>query len=187
MYAKLTDGAIEIAPKNYTDNNTTICNFNLDESIMRKYGYKSVIEAEKPNYHYTLSYKETEEDIIEIVSPDIKTAKQNKITENDSLRDEKLLSGVTYNNVLFDSDTEQKTNLTAKYLMMSDTDTVVWYGMDNQPLLCTKDDLMAIGQLIETLHTFCWENNAYIKEQIAQAETIEEVESIEIEYDRHDT
>lgn len=184
MYAKLTDGALEIAPKNYTDNNTIICNFNLDESIMRKYGYKPVIEAEKPNYPYTLSYKETEEDIIEIVSPDIKTAKQNKITENDSLRDEKLLSGVTYNNVLFDSDTEQKTNLTAKYLMMSDDDTVTWFGMDNKALLCTKQDLLAIGNLIETLHTFCWENNAYIKEQIAQAETIEEVESIEIDYNR---
>lgn len=114
-------------------------------------------------------------------------AKESKIAENDTVRDKKLLEGVTYSNVLFDSDNEQKINLLAKYSMMSDTDTVVWYGMDNQPLLCTKDDLMAIGQLIETLHTFCWENNAYIKEQIAQAKTIEQLEEIDISYDRVDT
>lgn len=114
-------------------------------------------------------------------------AKQNKIAENDTTRDKKLLEGVTYSNVLFDSDNEQKINLLAKYSMMSDIDTVVWYGMDNQPLLCKKDDLMAIGQLIETLHTFCWENNAYIKEQIAQAETLEQLEEIDISYDRVDT
>lgn len=111
-------------------------------------------------------------------------AKNYKAEENDTLRDTKLLEGVTYNNVLFDSDTEQKTNLTAKYLMMSDEDTVVWFGMDNQALLCTKQDLLTIGSLIEELHSFVWENNAYIKEQINNATTIEEVESIEISYDR---
>jgi hypothetical protein len=113
--------------------------------------------------------------------------KEQRIAENDGLRDTALLRGVTYNNVLFDSDTEQKTNLTAKFLMMSDTDTVTWYGMDNQALLCTKADILAIGQLIEELHSFCWENNAYIKEQIANAETVEEVNAIEINYDRADT
>ena len=112
--------------------------------------------------------------------------KEQRISENDGLRDTALLRGVTYNNVLFDSDTEQKTNLTAKFLMMSATDTVTWFGMDNQALLCTKADILAIGQLIEELHSFCWGNNAYIKEQIANAETVEEVNAIEIDYDRAD-
>ncbi len=109
-------------------------------------------------------------------------AKIEKAEENDRLRDAKLLEGVTYNNVLFDSDNEQKINLLAKYSMMADTDTVVWYGMDNTALLCTKGDLMAIGRMIETLHTFCWENNAYIKEQIAEAKSISELNYIEIDY-----
>ena len=109
-------------------------------------------------------------------------AKEQRISENDGLRDTALLRGVTYNNVLFDSDNEQKINLLAKYSMMADTDTVVWYGMDNTALLCTKGDLMAIGRLIETLHTFCWENNAYVKEQIAEAKSISELNDIEIDY-----
>lgn len=110
--------------------------------------------------------------------------KADKIALNDELRDKALLCGVEYQGVLFDSDTDQKVNLLATVGMMSDTDTVVWYGMDNQGLLCTKADLMAIGGLITELHSFCWQNNAYIKEQINQAESIEELEKIKINYER---
>ena len=113
--------------------------------------------------------------------------KTERVAENDVLRDTALLSGVIYQNILFDSDTDQKVNLLATVGMMSDEDTILWYGMDNQGLLCTKADLMAIGGLITELHSFCWQNNAYIKEQIEQAETIEELEQIEINYVRGDT
>ena len=111
-------------------------------------------------------------------------AKENKILLNDELRDRALLGGVTYQNVLFDSDTDQKVNLLATVGMMSDEDTITWYGMDNQGLLCTKTDLMAIGGLITELHSYCWGMNAYIKEQISEAQTLEELENIEINYDR---
>lgn len=111
-------------------------------------------------------------------------AKENKILLNDELRDRALLGGVTYQNVLFDSDTDQKVNLLATVGMMSDEDTITWYGMDNQGLLCTKADLMAIGGLITELHSYCWGMNAYVKEQIQNAETMEELDNIEINYDR---
>lgn len=114
-------------------------------------------------------------------------AKENKILLNDELRDSALLGGVTYQNVLFDSDTDQKVNLLATVGMMSDEDTITWYGMDNQGLLCTKADLMAIGGLITELHSYCWGMNAYIKEQIQNADTMEELESIVINYDRLDS
>lgn len=114
-------------------------------------------------------------------------AKENKILLNDELRDRALLGGVTYQNVLFDSDTDQKVNLLATVGMMSDEDTITWYGMDNQGLLCTKTDLMAIGGLITELHSYCWGMNAYIKEQINNAETMEELDNIEINYARDDT
>lgn len=124
-----------------------------------------------------------------IVNPEwdniqLEKAKTDKITLNDELRDSALLGGVTYQNVLFDSDTDQKVNLLATVGMMSDEDTITWYGMDNQGLLCTKTDLMAIGGLITELHSYCWGMNAYIKEQINNAETMEELESIEINYAR---
>lgn len=109
--------------------------------------------------------------------------KSEKIKENDKNRDKKLLEGVTYNNVLFDSDTDQKINLLATYGIMTDDNTIVWYGKDNNGLLCTKNDLLAIGNLITKLHNYCWENNAYIKEQIENAQTIEELENVIINYE----
>ena len=108
--------------------------------------------------------------------------KQEKVQLNDTARDEALYGGVTYQNVLFDSDTDQKINLLATLSRMQDTDTLTWYGMDNQGLLCTKADIEAIGQLIIQLHSYCWNMNAYIKEQIQEAQTIEEVEAIIIDY-----
>lgn len=109
------------------------------------------------------------------------------IAINDDLRDKALIGGVTYQNVLFDSDTDQKVNLLATVNMLSDEDTILWFGMDNQGLLCTKADLIAIGGLITELHSFCWNMNAHIKEQIAGAQTLEELAEIEISYDRADT
>jgi hypothetical protein len=164
----------------------------LDEKELNTDGFKEFVPAQyEQGKSYEWSYEETETQIIEHVkeivpSPKdiLKMAKESKIRENDELRDKALLDGVTYQNVLFDSDTDQKVNLLATVGMMSDTDTVVWYGMDNKGLLCTKADLMAIGQLITELHSFCWNNNAYIKEQINNAESIEEVENIEINYER---
>lgn len=122
-----------------------------------------------------------------VLNPDYPTehlqkAKQEKVQLNDTARDEALYGGVTYQNVLFDSDTDQKINLLATVGMMSDSDTITWYGMDNQGLLCTKADIEAIGQLIIQLHSYCWNMNAYIKEQIQEAQTIEEVEAIVINY-----
>ena len=143
---------------------------------------RDVEQSEKDNQWY-LAEKcphYTEEEKLE-------NAKQNKIAENDELRDTALSGGVTYQNVLFDSDTDQKINLLATYGTMTDDNTTVWYGKDNQGLLCTKNDLWAIGNLITKLHSYCWENNAYIKEQIEGAQTIEELDNIEISYDRTDT
>lgn len=112
----------------------------------------------------------------------LQEAKEIKIQENDSIRDNALISGVTYNNILFDSDTDQKINLLATVSMMNDTDTIEWFGMNNDSLICTKQDLINIGGLITELHSFVWNKNAQIKELINNAQTIEEVEVIEIDY-----
>lgn len=112
----------------------------------------------------------------------LQEAKENKIAVNDIARDEALIQGVTYKNVLFDSDTDQKVNLLATVSMMGEEDTIIWFGMDNQPLECNKQDLINIGGLITQLHSFCWNKNAEIKEAINEATTIEEVEAIIIDY-----
>ena len=112
----------------------------------------------------------------------LERAKNNKIGENDTARDNALLQGVVYQDVLFDSDTDQKVNLLAIVSTMDDEDTITWFGMDNVPLECTKQDLINIGGLITMLHSFCWNQNAVIKQAINEAETVVEVEAIEIDY-----
>ena len=109
-------------------------------------------------------------------------AKQQKIIENDNARDIALNQGVIYQNILFDSDTDQKVNLLATVSTIDDSDTIEWYGMNNYSLICTKQDLLNIGELITQLHSFCWTKNAEIKEQIKNASTVEEVNSIAIDY-----
>lgn len=111
-------------------------------------------------------------------------AKADKIALNDELRDTALLSGVTYQNVLFDSDTDQKVNLLSTLETLSDEDTIIWYGMNNKPLLCNKEDLYNIGYLIKELTTYCWTHNSEIKQNINSANTIEELNNIVIDYNR---
>lgn len=112
----------------------------------------------------------------------LEQAKQEKISENDTARDLALNQGVTYQGILFDSDTDQKVNLLAMVSSMSDESSVEWFGMNNDSMICTKQDLLNIGVLITTLHSYCWNKNAIIKNAINEAKTIEEVESIKIDY-----
>ena len=113
---------------------------------------------------------------------ELNKAKQVKIQDNDTARDDALNQGVTYKNILFDSDTDQKVNLLATVSMMSDDDVITWFGKDNQPLVCTKQDLLNIGGLITQLHSFCWNKNAEIKQEISEATTITELDNIVINY-----
>lgn len=115
---------------------------------------------------------------------ELQNIKEEKIAENNSKRDEALNGGVLYKDVLFDSDTDQKVNLLATVSSIDDEQTIVWYGMDNQPLTCTKEDLINIGGLITSLHSFCWNKNAEIKMEIADCLTVDEVKAIEINYEQ---
>lgn len=69
MYGKLIDNKLSIAPINYIDENTTILNFNLNEDVMKEYGYKPVVEVERPetNRMYHIEYSETDNVIIESI------------------------------------------------------------------------------------------------------------------------
>ena len=113
---------------------------------------------------------------------ELEEAKEAKIAENDTIRDKALNQGVVYKDVLFDSDTDQKVNLLAIVSTMDDADTIIWFGKDNQPLECNKQDLINIGGLITQLHAYCWNKNAFYKAEINNATTLEEVEAIEIDY-----
>lgn len=192
LYVKLNKetNEIELPPVNKDG----IINYNLDIERLIIDGYKLFVEAhpELSNRKNHIEYLETDTTIEEVVvwdetqeeadARELEVVKEVKIKKNDALRDEALLQGVTYKNVLFDSDTDQKINLLATVSMMDDEQTIVWFGMDNQPLECDKQDLINIGGLITQLDSFCWNKNAEIKEEINEATAIEEVDGVVIDY-----
>lgn len=189
-YAKLINNRIEFPPKN----KGSVVNYDINYERLVLDGYKELVEAQKPqtNRRFHSSYAEVEDKIVETIvyeetqqeadTRELDDRKEEKILENNTKRDEALIRGVSYKNVLFDSDTDQKVNLLATVSTMGDSDTITWFGMDNQPLECNKADLMNIGGLITQLHSFCWTKNAQIKQEISEAETIEELDEVEINY-----
>ena len=137
----------------------------------------TILETERPIVNFEFA------DTPEYIAEELAKAKEAKMQENATKRDEHLLAGVVYKDVLFDSDTDQKINLQSYVPNMSDTDTVIWFGKDNQPLECTREDLMAIGGLIRDLTVQVWsvKNPAYV-EAINNATTMEELNAINIDY-----
>ena len=84
-YAKLNNGVLEFPPVNKGQ----IINYNLNEEMLVKDGYKEFIKGETEiNKSYTFSYMETQNQIIEIVNEVVidnneilKNANREKIEE----------------------------------------------------------------------------------------------------------
>lgn len=161
-------------------------NYNLDIEQLIADGYKEFIEAEKdPTKVYEITYTEEADKVIEVATeivPTLEELKADKVCENDELRDRALYQGVEYQEILFDSDVDQKVNLLATISTMPDDGTITWFGMNNRALECTKEDLINIGSLIIQLHSFCWAKNAEIKGAIEEAESKEALDEIIIDY-----
>jgi hypothetical protein len=120
----------------------------------------------------------------EYIAEELAKAKADKLQENTTKRDARLIAGVTYKNILFDSDQDQKINLSAIASNMSDTDTITWFGKDGvSSLNCTKTDIENIGKLIISLTQDVWSNlNPTYIDKINACKTIEELNEIEIDY-----
>lgn len=70
MYAKLNNGIIQYAPKNFmADNGQYITNFNNNEVLMKRFGFKEILDV-RPAYNsetqrlHQKGYSENEENII---------------------------------------------------------------------------------------------------------------------------
>lgn len=130
--------------------------------------------------------KDTQEIILnpEWATIALKQEKGIKIEENDTKRDERLASGVSFKNYVFDCDTDQKANLMGASQFMAEGETITWFAMDNEPVKLTKDEMIELGKLIMDTTTKVWTENANIKYQIAEAKNIAEVKKIFIDYSK---
>ena len=92
MYAKLNQGVLEYAPLNYTlSDGRVIVNFNKSEVLMKRYGFKLVVD-EKPafnqdtEYLVITGYNEQETTITVIYA-----TKQMDMIEQEATIDEKIV------------------------------------------------------------------------------------------------
>src|SRR5574344_1641929 len=159
--------------------------------------------TQSANFKFDKNCLETEEEIVrydgqlmlksefdtlsqtpEYIAEQLAKAKADKLQDNTTKRDARLIAGVTYKNILFDSDQDQKINLSAIASTMSDTDTITWFGKDGvSSLSCTKSDIEAIGKLIIALTQDVLSNlNPMYINKINACTTIDEVNEIEIDY-----
>lgn len=69
QYVKLIEGELEYPPVNICRNGQWVCNYNLEDNyiMLLEDGWKPLIEAEKPEEEYTVSYEEEEDAIYEII------------------------------------------------------------------------------------------------------------------------
>lgn len=148
-------------------------------AFMPQYKGLKILETERPIVNFEFA------DTPEYIEKQLNEAKNQKLLENTQKRDERLNAGVYYKNILFDSDVDQKTNLQFIAATLGDDETIVWNGKNNEPLECTKGDILALGAEIAKLTMAIWGqgglNLTYIN-AINSAQTIEELEAVNIEY-----
>lgn len=147
------------------------------EQALKFMVYTDIEETDKVYILYNGSYVTKEE-----LLPNLK---EEKLKENETIREQFLVSGVEYKDILWDSDIEQKLNISIQVSTMSDEDVVTWVAMDGVTSLeCTKADLLAIGELLTKMTAYVWQfKNPAIKTAIANAQTIEKLKEIQIVYD----
>ena len=168
------------------DKNNKIVLFDKDKQklqstlvFMPQYSNLEILETNKEIIEFNNEFVFKEDVEIELLNK----AKEEKLKENDILRDEALNYGVIYKGILFDSDTDQKVNLIDTYSILDNKQTIIWLGKNNEPLECNKDDLNNIGNLIRQRTTQIWSKNALIKQEIAEAKSVEELNSIVVKYE----
>ncbi len=127
-------------------------------------------------------------DTPEYKNAQLQKAKDLKVFENIQKRDERLRAGVEYKGVKFDSDTDSKVNIMgAVSLLPDDMETIGWNSMDNVTVQLTKQELTELGALLVSLTSDIWGEdglNIQYLNAIDSAQTIDEVNAIEIDYNR---
>ena len=142
-----------------------------------------------------LEIKETQRTIVdfrfadtdEYKSEQLAKAKKTKLAENKTAYDAALKAGVTYKGELFDCDTLAAVRImgqmvAAQTQAIADEETIDWFDYNYKPVTLTISEFMELAGLV-TLNTRRIETlNCGFNTAVENAQTIEEIEAIEIDY-----
>lgn len=117
----------------------------------------------------------------------LEAEKAKRLEENKEAYNAALKAGVTYKNALFDCDTLAAVRVMGQMAAMqamaiSEEPTIDWFDYDYQPVTLTTEEFLELAGLI-TLNTRRIETlNCGFNTAISGAESIEELEAINISY-----
>ena len=115
-------------------------------------------------------------------------AKEIKLAENKTAYDAALKAGVTYKGKLFDCDTLAAVRImgqmvAAQTQAIADEETIDWFDYNYQPVSLTIPEFIELAGVV-TMNTRRIETlNCSINTAISNAQTIEELDAVEIDYE----
>lgn len=198
MFAKyISENQIIFPPKNLIkENGETIINFDLNEDALKEYGYKLFEPAEKdPELEYSITYNETNKKITEIATPLPIQTPEEKFIETKQLKIQEALQKaqdyeqngtVEYKNCVFEMSISNRTNLkdTEEALIALGETSTQWNDKNDEIVELTLSDIQYIrlNLILARIKRLWIEQYPSYKQEIENAETLEQLESININY-----
>lgn len=153
---------------------------------------QGLIIVETDTALYALEADEIMQNGVPIKNPNyaaeqLEVEKAKRLEENKEAYNAALKAGVTYKNALFDCDTLAAVRVMGQMAAMqamaiSEEPTIDWFDYDYQPVTLTTEEFLELAGLI-TLNTRRIETlNCGFNTAISGAESIEELEAINISY-----
>lgn len=198
QYAKLISSTqIEFPPKN----KGSVINYNLNEELLIADGYKEFIPAEKEiGKSYTITYRQTKTKIIETATEIPQPTPEEQLAEAKEFKKQEAsnqaYSFINSGGALYEFDLEKHIEATdgnigkfTAYALayvtgqLQPTDTVVWNTKEDETVELTQLQVSEILNGLGQVQTSVWtiKYPAYL-ERIENAETVEEVNNIDIDY-----
>ena len=172
----------------YIEKDNKIVLFDTDKNkiqntliFMPQYEGLEIKETQRPIVDFRFA------DTDEYKSEQLAKAKKTKLAENKTAYDAALKAGVTYKGELFDCDTLAAVRImgqmvAAQTQAIADEETIDWFDYNYKPVTLTISEFMELAGLV-TLNTRRIETlNCGFNTAVENAQTIEEIEAIEIDY-----
>lgn len=172
----------------YIEKDNKIVLFDTDKNkiqntliFMPQYEGLEIKETQRPIVDFRFA------DTDEYKSEQLAKAKKTKLAENKTAYDAALKAGVTYKGELFDCDTLAAVRImgqmvAAQTQAIADEETIDWFDYNYKPVTLTISEFMELAGLV-TLNTRRIETlNCGFNTAVENAQTIKEIEAIEIDY-----
>lgn len=121
----------------------------------------------------------------EYLTAELESAKLSKIEENEKNYNKRLKNGVIYNGIKYDCDDRACLRVSGQSIknLKSPIDIIEWFDYDFQSQLLTTDEFNELEDAIIQINRTIEVKNCSINEQIANAQNIDELNLIDINYD----